>query len=226
MIKSVLTYSFGKNTDSLREPLVIDPDTEYICVTDNTELKSDVWHFVYQDFSELNTDRDKFASVKFNPFAYISTNRVCVIDSTLEIKYSPKELFDLLNQSDMIFKKHPIRNSLGEELPVWFSRGLSAESFYKFLNTAFFDRIDMYSVPLLESCLFLLNKNSVSIELMHRTMEYLKLLGSDKKFIPTNQCPLSYVIHRFYKNKVGIIDVNIQRKFFNRYHHNGEINLT
>ena len=224
--KSVLTYSFGENTDPLRDPLVIDEDTEYICVTDNRELKSNVWNFVYQDFPNIKSNRDKVVLVKFNPFRFINTESVCVIDSTLEIKKSLKGLFELLNESDLIFKKHPMRNSLGEELPIWFSRGLTNESFYKFLGLAFFDRIDLYSVFEFEGCLFLLNKTLDAVSLMAKVIAYSKYLGSDGNFIPTNQCPLSYVIDKFYRDKVAVIDVDIQQNYFNRYNHTGEINLT
>lgn len=224
--KSVLTYSFGKNTDSLRDPLVVDSDTEYICVTDNRELKSNVWHFVYQDFPNVKYNRDKVVLVKFNPFRFINTESVCVIDSTLEIKKSLKGLFELLNESDLIFKKHPLRNSLGEELPMWFTRGLTNESFHKFLSLAFFDRKDLYSVFEFEGCLFLLNKTPDSVSLMAKVISYSEYLGSDGNFIPTNQCPLSYVIDKFYRDKVSVIDVDTQQNYFNRYHHNGEINLT
>ena len=226
MIKSILTFSFGTDTDPLRDPLVIDEDTEYICVTDNRELKSNVWHFVYQDFPNVKSNRDKVVLVKFNPFRFINTESVCVIDSTLEIKKSLKGLFELLNESDLIFKKHPLRNSLGEELPMWFTRGLTNESFHKFLSLAFFDHKDLYSVFEFEGCLFLLNKTLDAVSLMGKVISYSEYLGSDGNFIPTNQCPLSYVIDKFYRDKVSVIDVDTQQNYFNRYHHNGEINLT
>lgn len=225
MKRTVLTYSFGKS-DIPRDPLVIDDDTEYICVTDNKSLNSKIWKFIYQDFPNISSNRDKVVLVKFNPFRYVNTDEVCVIDCTLEIKSSLVPLFNNLNDAEMIFKKHPSRDSLGEELPMWFSRGLTKESFYKFLEVAFFDRIDLYSVFQFEGCVFLLKRTRDVFELLNRIIIYIKMLGSNGSFIPTNQCPLSYVIDKFYRDKVGVIDVKTQQLYFNRYCHDGTINLT
>lgn len=224
--RSVLTYSFGTNTDPLRDPLVIDSNVEYVCVTDNRNLTSKVWNMVYKDFTEVKSSRDKTVLVKFDPFSFVKTRSVCVIDATLEIKSSLSSLFDLLDKEDLIFKKHPIRNTLSEELPMWFSRGLTQESFQKFLLLASHDRVDLRSVFQFEGCLFLLNDTDLSRHLMRSVIKYARLLGTGETFIPTNQCPLSYAINRFCRNSIGIIDMNVQQIYFNRYHHNGEINLT
>ena len=52
MIKyTVLTFLFGYY-DTLKEPEEIDENAEYICITDRTDLKSNVWKFIYDE--ELN----------------------------------------------------------------------------------------------------------------------------------------------------------------------------
>jgi hypothetical protein len=77
--RSVLTYSFGTNTDLLRDPLVVDDEIEYVCVTDNKDLSSKVWNIVYRDFPEVKSNRDKVVLVKFDPFSFVTTvNKVSV----------------------------------------------------------------------------------------------------------------------------------------------------
>ena len=45
-MNAVITYIFGKNTEILREPLIIDGNTEYICVTDQKNLRSKHYHII------------------------------------------------------------------------------------------------------------------------------------------------------------------------------------
>lgn len=55
MIKySIVTMVFN-NYDLLREPKVVDENAEYVCITDNKELKSDVWKIRYMP--ALDTDK-------------------------------------------------------------------------------------------------------------------------------------------------------------------------
>ena len=50
----------------------------------------------------------------------------------------------------------------------------------------------------------------------------MKFLGNDKQFIITNQCPLSYMVHKEYKD-AKILKLN-QFEYFNRYMHNSNVN--
>ena len=51
---SIVTMLFN-NYDLLREPEEIDENAEYICVTDNPDLKSKAWKIIYM--AALNTDK-------------------------------------------------------------------------------------------------------------------------------------------------------------------------
>ena len=43
--KCIYTYIIG-GYDSVKEPKVVTPGWDYICVTDNPNLKSEVWNIV------------------------------------------------------------------------------------------------------------------------------------------------------------------------------------
>ena len=43
------------NYDLLREPEEVDENAEYICITDNPELKSNIWKIMYMPL--FNTDK-------------------------------------------------------------------------------------------------------------------------------------------------------------------------
>jgi len=51
---SIVTMLFN-NYDLLREPEEVDENAEYICITDNPDLKSNVWKIMYM--AAFNTDK-------------------------------------------------------------------------------------------------------------------------------------------------------------------------
>jgi len=217
-MNAVITYIFGKNSEILRTPLVIDTDVEYICVTDQQDLKSDVWKIVYEPMPNINSNRDKVVYVKFNPFKYTKAEKILVIDSSMEIKTSIQSLFDEYDDYEIGLKLHPIRDFLSEELPNWKYRGLTDNVINKFYKMAKIDGVNLSEVTEYEGCLILFKNNDFCKNLCKLLFEYMKILGENGNLIVTNQCPLSYIIHTFYKkSKIYIIERN---KYFNRYFHN------
>jgi hypothetical protein len=91
---AIITYNFGKNYELLREVEEPDEAVEYICVTDNPELKSNTWKIVL-DFE--NTDFSawyKVLMVRYNPFKYTKTEIVITIDGSMQIKKSLDKLVE------------------------------------------------------------------------------------------------------------------------------------
>lgn len=227
MKHAVITYIFGKNKEMLREPKVIDSDVEYICVTDQKYLSSKNWKIIYEPMDDVESLRDRFAYVKYNPFKYTNAEKICVMDSTLEIKSSLMPLFSILDYTEGVFKKHSIRKTLAEELPVWRGRGLRNNVIQKFYYMAKHDGVNLDNVPLVESCMFLIHNNDCGKELCNTVLNYMKFLGNDNNLIITNQCPLSYILHLYHKNEFTLVGINFQKQFFNRYEHNcNKINRT
>lgn len=224
---AVITYIFGKNKELLREPKYVSQNIEYICVTDQKNLSSKCWKIVYDSMPNVKSLRDKFVYVKFNPFKYTNADKICVIDSSLEIKENLMPLFDELDSVQCIFKKHSIRKNLNAELPVWRGRGLKNETITRFNIMAKHDKINLKDIQLIESCVFFIHNNSFCKELCLIVIDYMKLLGDNGNLIITNQCPLSYIISLYYKDECIFIDYNVQKLFFNRYEHNtNKINKT
>lgn len=217
-MNAVITYIFGKNKEILRTPLVIDPDVEYICVTDQPDLKSDVWKIVIDPMPEISSNRDKMALVKYNPFKYTNAEKILVMDGSFEIKNSLELLFSHFVY-DIGLKYHPIRDYLGEELPVWKKcRNLPDITIQKFKVIAKTDNIDLNKVRLYETSVILYNNNELNKDICDVVLKYMKILGENGNFIITNQCPLSYIMCKYFDNaKVQHIDRN---EYFNRYLHN------
>ena len=155
MKNAVVTYIFGENRELLREPLVVDEDTEYICVTDQTKLKSNVWKLIYDPMPEIRSLRDKMANVKYNPFKYTEAENILVQDGSFEIKTSLEILFKEIENHDIGLKLHPVRDNLEQELPKWLARRLPQETIKNFYIMSSVDKIKLSDVKLYETSVIL-----------------------------------------------------------------------
>ena len=103
---AVVTFMFN-GYDILREPLVVDEDFDYYCLTDDKSLVSDVWNCIYiQELdSEELTDRQKVNIAKADFYKYIPSGHewwICmdasvkIIDRLSEIiKYFEDNGYDI-----------------------------------------------------------------------------------------------------------------------------------
>jgi hypothetical protein len=100
---SIVTACFG-GYDTFKEPLEIDPDCEYIYVTDNPELKSDKWKIIlldskYKDKSNLW----KAFYVRYHLQEFASNDIVVWIDASIQINKSLKPIIEKFIQSKSDF---------------------------------------------------------------------------------------------------------------------------
>ena len=123
---AVLTCLYGSHS-VLREPLFVDANVKYICVTDNKNLKASpgsVWHVIYDPWTEFG-GRFQHMNAKFRPFRYTSAKRVVYVDSSIQIAGSVLGLLGLENKG-VLLKQHSSVGTIGEELPRWVEyRGMS-----------------------------------------------------------------------------------------------------
>lgn len=122
---SVLTYIFN-NGDILRE-IPIEKGVEYICITDNPELKQDGWRVIVD--SDLNGLNPIYASfyVRYHPFKYCKGNICLRIDGTVKIHKPLLPFFKEFEESnkDIMIMVNPRASSLFKEYFHW---GMSRES--------------------------------------------------------------------------------------------------
>lgn len=212
---AVITYIFGKGKEILRKPLVKD-DIEYICVTDQKDLKSSDWKIIYDEIPQANCVRDKMVYVKYNPFKYTDADRICVIDGTLEITKSLIPLFEQVKDNDLLVKLHPERNNLFIELCEWIkTRGMPKDAIHKFQIIAKHEHLDLNKKFLLESCVIIYTRKPIIQELCEEEISFMKFLGNNGNLFLSNQCVLSLLIQKA-KVKFGFIN---QKDFFKRYNH-------
>lgn len=214
----VITYCYNDNL-TLREPLVIDDKIDYFCFTDNPELKSKTWKIVYNPLFKIKSVRDKIANIKFNIFNFFANDNmpnVLLIDNTLEIKTSLLPLLKELSKHEICLKTHVQCDNLFEELYRWHTyRNLDLNIIDKFKILAMIDNIDLKEVKLYEGNILFFKNTDLSKNICADVLNYMKLLSNDDNLIITNQCVLSYIIHKNY-NKYNIKNID-QFTYFNRY---------
>lgn len=216
-MNAVITYIFGKNQEILRDPLVIDPGVEYICVTDQKTIKSKKWNIVYDTIPEAKCTRDKMPHVKYNPFKYTKANKIFVIDGSLQVRMSLLGLFNRLGSYDLMIKQHPQRDTLEQELIAWNKhRDLPYKTLLKFIAMAEIDMINLGNNFLVESCMVGYNVSPSIRQLCYKVIRYMEFLGENGILCPTNQCVLTYLLQ---KHKMKYRWLN-QYAYCNRYQHN------
>lgn len=119
---SVLTYVFG-DYENLHEIDETDPDAEYICVTDNENLKSSTWRIILDKGPKSYNSFDKVCMVRYNPFKYCNTDVVVKVDGSIKIKKSLSPIIDEFNNGnyETCVMIHPARSILEEEYKAWIS---------------------------------------------------------------------------------------------------------
>lgn len=202
---AVLTYAYGDAHSLLREPLVKDDDVRYVCVTDNPDLKpgpQSAWEIVYDPWMEYS-GRFKHMQAKFRPFRYVSAEKVLVVDSSIRIIGTLKEVFQL-QCPGVLLKRHPVAATIGEELPRWASRGMPPQDmkvFKALLSLVGASPKD----PVYELCISLWANTTTARALGEEVLALVEGAGHRNPFM-SNQLCASALASKWFKGSVGVFD--------------------
>mgnify|MGYP003652313088 FL=1 len=107
-MKQVVVYTaiFG-NYDSLIEPVYTPSNVDFICFTDNQDLKSDVWQIIYQPtiYSTANRNAKKF---KVLPHRYFTKYEYSIwVDGNMLVQGDVNNIIKtVLSNSNVAFFSH------------------------------------------------------------------------------------------------------------------------
>ncbi|MDW2092046.1 DUF616 domain-containing protein [Vibrio sp. 1865] len=130
--KLIYTVIFG-DYDSLAEVGYVNPDSDYICITDNRDLTSKTWDVRYVN-TDTDTDNDNDKArlnrlYKFFPMEFFDYESSLYIDGNISITGDVSLLFDeCLNKQDISISKHPFRTCLYEEAEVCVRTGKASKN--------------------------------------------------------------------------------------------------
>lgn len=114
----IYTALFG-NYDNLFEPKKAYANCDFICFTDQENLKSNIWDFVIVG-STIDSPSMENRKYKLNPHKYLSNYKSSLyIDANIIIKKNPYDLVkSYLEKSNFLMPKHPLRNCIYEEAKI------------------------------------------------------------------------------------------------------------
>lgn len=197
---SVLTFVFGEY-ECLREIGEIDSDVEYICVTDNENLKSNTWKIIVDRDLDGKGVFDKCFSVRYNPFKYCSTD-ICVrVDGSIKIHKPLNYIVDkfIESGSDICFLIHPYRDSIVTEYKVWnVYRNFPIEKIMKHLTLFQTIGYDFNKKGFIEIGFSIVKKDKINEDINRLTYSFQKLLGDENDIDRLDQTTITVIIDRFF----------------------------
>lgn len=178
---SVLTYNFN-DYEIMREPKEIDPDCEYIYVTDNENLKSNIWKIIIDHSLDGLSPFEKTFRVRYNLFNY-ATTQVCIcLDGSIQINKSLRKLYNdfIKSECELGINVHPERERIDAEYLTWIryrnypvAKAHACMSFMESYGYNF-DYKGLYQAT------FRIVKNTQkNIEIDHTIFNILKRIGQD-----------------------------------------------
>lgn len=115
MKKVAYTAIFG-NYDKLREPSVVSKGWDYVLITDNRNIKSNVYKIIYADLDDTPVKNAR--RCKINYWEYLPNYHTYLwFDGSLQINVDLNEFCKEVNAEDydMVLMKHPNRTCLYNE---------------------------------------------------------------------------------------------------------------
>ena len=225
---AVITFMFS-NYDLLREPLIIDENIDYYCLTDDKNLKSEHWNIIYLNKFDTNnlTGVQKTYMTKYSFYQYIPTHYeyfIC-IDASIEIKDKISKILDYynINNIDIGIAVHPFRNRYIDEYNEWIrNRNLNKKYLDIFEKYCKDNNISNSEFSGLIECTVKIFKNTeLSIEFIKNVyntlLKYCNFADANDQCYFTNE-------FRKYDDKLNVGFFYRQlltgSKYFNKYYHN------
>lgn len=200
---SILTFNFN-NYEIFREPLEIDPDCEYVYVTDNPNFKSNVWKIVLEDKHPNASPFYKSFYVRYHPFEYVSTDTCIVIDSSMKIKKKLNNVIDDFNKSNndiglLLMPFHD--NKPFVEIGIWNKQLKRLDNTQTQLLCSLYHHYQMENYRGGIDAGFKIVKNNELTKKFHNTIwEHILFLKGDKDICRLDQVVLSLLLYKMYSN--------------------------
>lgn len=180
---TVLTYNIA-GYEILHEipKEAINPDIDYIYVTDDHSITSSTWTVVYAD-DLTGTTFDKCYQIRFNPFKYTDNEVVMRIDGSMAIAKDVMPVFKFFMDGDYdcAMMIHPTRNTMYDEYVAWVKqRNYPIEQANKCLNFMAANGYDVNNYKGLFQYNFCIQRNNeINNRLNAETYQVLKVLATE-----------------------------------------------
>ena len=226
---SVLTYNINGYEIIHNIPKeCMNPEIEYIYVTDDHSITSDTWNVVYADDLTGSTF-DKCYQIRFNPFNYVHTDIVMRIDGSMGITRDVMPIFEYFvnGNYDAAVMPHPTRTTMYPEYCAWVQqRGYPVDQANKCINFFAANDYDAMNYRGLYQYNFMIQRNDGFNNAWNEmTYKILKALATEPDTVERlDQTIGSFVLNKFFsdKNIMPVGQYICDGLYFNWYVHNTE----
>lgn len=224
---TVLTFIFGKGYERLHEIEEVDPEVEYLLITDDEDLKSNTWKIIVDHDLDALVPFEKCFKVRYNVFKYCSTDICMTIDGSIAIKKFPRPLFEKFENDryDICLMPHPLWSDFCSEYNAWIRMRnypvAHAQRFFKFLTSS---NYDLKYNGLFQLCFSIKRRCKTTFAADEMTFSLLKYLSKDGEFERLDQTVYSYVLNRYF-NDLKVLPVSeqiLRSDYMTWYWHNSD----
>ena len=215
---TVLSYCFG-NYDILREPKKVDPEAEYIYVTDQ-KIPSKHWNVIVDECLAKKNPLYATYFVRHHPFEFASTPIVITVDSSVQINDSLDDIVDAFDKSNADYSVLcSIYKTDEHKITEWLKRNPVRIS--KHDVTALFDFIKKFDQERWKGAIGQAFNIYRDTPLMRKFSEhvwnYLLALGKDGKPVRIDEIVVHKLLARYPKLKVFVTSLQIIQSTYMTY---------
>ena len=210
---TILAYNFN-GYEIMREPREVDPECDYVYVTDNASLANytSVWRVVVDEDLYGLTPFDKCYRVRFNLFKYVKTPVCIYLDASLQINKSLRKLYDdfMSSGKDIGLKIHPSRDTVIDEYNAWLT--IRDYDPYQMNKCLYFMNIAGYDTSfngLYQLTMRLCRNTELNRKLDTFVYDTLVKLGTWGTIERLDQTVYSFIVNRYFKD-LGIFPISSQ----------------
>lgn len=225
---SILMYNFN-GYEIMREPLETDPECEYVYVTDNPTLTSNVWKIIVDKNLDGMSPFDKCDYVRYHPFEYLSTDICISIDGSTLINKSLNPIYKMFidGNYDAAYTLNIWQQYLTNDYKTFVdTRGYSPDQANRAL--AYLLNIGRWNFKYkgyLELYFRIIRNTKQNRELDSMVYTILKELGEPNKIDRLDQPIYAYVLQKYFPN-LNILPFSrqlVQRDYLTRCFHNSNV---
>lgn len=216
---TILTYIFN-NYEFVREPCVIDPEAEYLLITDDKALTSKNWKIIYDERLEGLSVFDKCYYVRFHLFDYAKTDICIRLDGSIQIKDSLKPIVDRFQElkADILLMINPVHNYLLDDYEQWvetrnYPKEAADRAKKKIASLGYDESYKGYY----QANFVIERNNELTQGIDNKTFHLLKELGVNGVIDRFDQPIWAFVINKYYANRIKVMTVSVYIITCSRY---------
>lgn len=207
-------YNFN-NYEIMREPEEVDPECEYLYITDNEKFKTQtkVWTIIVDKSMDNLSAFDKCYRVRFNLFKYATTPVCIYVDGSIQIHKSLRKLYDdfIASGADLGLNVHPNRTKLADEYPWWIRyRKYSKYQHQKHLAMFRAAKYDLNYKGFYQGTMRICKNTEQNQTLDDMVFAFLQKLGNNGVIERLDQTVYSFVLNSFFTDEFKIFPFSQQ----------------